>query len=85
MKHLEVERAVAEGVATLYALGAADSEVLSAAAVVFALFLDGALAGSRGGALISGASAQRGGLGLEVAGAQLAIAAYVMGVDALDG
>ena len=83
--HLQVERAVAEGVAALHALAAADAQPLVDRVLEVRVFDERPPDGPGRAKLVLGAGVQRDRLGLEVAGAEIAVAAHREAVDALDG
>ena len=85
MADLEEERAVAETVAALDALRAADAELLVNCVFVIRVFDKSAFDGGGGTKLILGGSGQRVRLGFKVAGAEIAVAAHRKGVNALHG
>jgi hypothetical protein len=85
MPHLKEKGAVAEAVAALDALGAADAELLINRILVIGVLDVGAFDGGSGAEAVFRAGVQVVRIGLKVAGAKLAIAADRVGVNALDG
>jgi hypothetical protein len=85
MPHLKEERAVAEAVAALNALGAADAELLIYRIFVIGVLDVGAFDGGCGAEAVLRAGVKVIRIGLKVAGAQLAVAADRVGVNTLDG
>ena len=82
---LQEERAVAETIASLDAFCAADAKALINRVFVIRVFDERALNGGGRAKLILGGGGKRVWFGLEVAGAEIAVAAHREGVNALYG
>jgi hypothetical protein len=85
MSHLQVQRTVAEGVAPVYAFGAAGTEGLINSVFVIGFLYIGALERSHGAPLIFCTFVDGCGLGLKKTETDPAITADVIGVHAFDG
>ena len=82
---LQEQRTVAEAVAALDAFGATDAKILVDRVFVIRIFDEGAFDGDGRAKLIFGGSGEGVGLGFEVAGAEIAVAAHGVSVDAFHG